>query len=75
MTHDELGAALDAATAARADDDVERLLTYARHETPTGDAGGFTGAGEFAGASPRRPVTRGPSTPGSPPKSVGVGTA
>ena len=38
MTDDELGAALVSATATRADDDVERLLTYASHETPTGDA-------------------------------------
>jgi len=38
MVHDELGAALVAAAAERADDDAERLLTYVRHETPTGDA-------------------------------------
>jgi glutamate carboxypeptidase len=39
VTNDELGAALVAATAARADDDAERLIRYARRETPTGDAG------------------------------------
>lgn len=38
MTNDELGPALAAVTAARAGEDVERLLRYARHETPTGDA-------------------------------------
>lgn len=39
MEHDELGAALAAATAARADDDLRRLLGYAGRETPTGAAG------------------------------------
>ncbi|HEY0118432.1 MAG TPA: hypothetical protein VGC04_06610, partial [Cellulomonas sp.] len=38
MKDAELGAALVTAAALRADDDVERLLAYARHETPTGDA-------------------------------------
>jgi glutamate carboxypeptidase len=38
MAHDELGPALLAAAGARLDDDAERLLTYVRHETPTGDA-------------------------------------
>jgi glutamate carboxypeptidase len=50
VTHSEFGAALVAATGARAHDDVERLLGYARHETPTGDAAALDAFAEVLAA-------------------------